>query len=38
MKNKLHFKRSGFLVAMAVVANSGAVSIASAQDEERLQL
>ena len=38
MKNKFQFKRASLLVAMTVAAGSGFVSVANAQDEERLQL
>ena len=38
MKNKFQFKRASLFVAMTVAAGSGFVSVANAQDEERLQL
>lgn len=38
MKNKYQFKRASLFVAMTVAAGSGFVSVANAQDEERLQL
>ena len=41
MKNKLmsiQFKRASLFMAMTVAVGSGFVSVASAQDEERLQL
>ena len=38
MKNKFQFKRASLLVAMMVATGSGFVSVANAQDEERLQL
>ena len=38
MKNKFQFKRASLFVAMTVAAGSGFVSVANAQDGERLQL
>ena len=38
MKNKFQFKRASLFVAMMVATGSGFVSVANAQDEERLQL
>ena len=38
MKTKFLFKRASLFVAMIVAAGSGFVSVANAQDEERLQL
>ena len=38
MNNKLQFKRASLFLAMTAVASSGFISVATAQDQESLQL